>query len=139
MAVASESSAGGLNHRDPDDPRLVFLGATTVGDISSDTVGAKAANLMRMAGAGLAVPAGFVVFTQVCADYHASGGRLDPDVTALVTSGVQHIEQATGLRFGATRRPLLVAVQSGAAVSMPRMHVSRPGRRRSSRARSRPS
>lgn len=105
-------------HRD--DRRLILLG-DNVGDVDPGTVGAKAANLMRMARAGLAVPSGFVLSTDVCASYHAAGGRFHPDVTTLVTRGMEHIERSTGLRFGAPRRPLLVAVRSGAAVSMPGM------------------
>jgi pyruvate,orthophosphate dikinase len=35
--------------------------------------------------------------------------------------GITALETATGLRFGATRRPLLVSVRSGGAVSMPGM------------------
>jgi pyruvate,orthophosphate dikinase len=98
-----------------------MLGVTHPGDASPDKVGAKAANLMRMADAGLAVPPGFVLGTGVCVDYHTGGGHLDQTVTTLVTRGVRHIEQETGLRFGADRRPLLVAVRSGAPVSMPGM------------------
>ncbi len=108
-------------HPGPVDTRLAFLGATSLADLNSDTVGAKAANLIRMADAGLAVPPGFILSTAVCADYHARGGHLDPEVITLVTEGVEHIERATGLHFGSRRRPLLLAVRSGAAVSMPGM------------------
>jgi pyruvate,orthophosphate dikinase len=101
--------------------RLAFIGTTNLGDCRPDVVGSKAANLMRMADAGLAVPAGFVLPTGLCADYHARGGQFDDAVAALVSQGVSHLEQATGMRFGADRRPLLVAVRSGAAVSMPGM------------------
>jgi pyruvate,orthophosphate dikinase len=38
-----------------------------------------------------------------------------------LAAGITRLEAATGLGFGATRRPLLVSVRSGAAVSMPGM------------------
>ena len=102
------------------DERLWLLDVSDPADIDADTVGAKAANLMRMAGAGLPVPPGFVLSTAVCADYHRRGA-FDPGVGVLLDSGVHHIEAVTGLRFGTIRRPLLVAVRSGAAASMPGM------------------
>jgi pyruvate,orthophosphate dikinase len=83
-------------------------------------VGAKAANLLRLAEAGLPVPPGFVLGTEVCAQYQAhrlGEGRL----AELVVAGMDQLERDTGRRFGASRRPLLVAVRSGAAVSMPGM------------------
>jgi pyruvate,orthophosphate dikinase len=83
-----------------------------------EEVGNKAWNLMRLAEAGLPVPPAFVLPTN-------GGRRLGPaGETALrrtLAEGVGRIEAATGLKFGATRRPLLVSVRSGAAVSMPGM------------------
>ena len=38
-----------------------------------------------------------------------------------LAAGIRQLEAATGLRLGAARRPLLVSVRSGAAVSMPGM------------------
>jgi pyruvate, orthophosphate dikinase len=82
----------------------------------ADAVGNKAWNLMHLAQAGLPVPPGFVLPTAWC--------RVPRDPTALrqaLASGIARLEAATGLRFGSARRPLLVAVRSGAAVSMPGM------------------
>jgi pyruvate,orthophosphate dikinase len=86
-----------------------------------EIVGNKAANLMRMARAGLPVPPGFVLPTTLCRAYLQSGERLPAGTAELLRQGVQEVEKATGLGFGAERRPLLVAVRSGAAVSMPGM------------------
>jgi pyruvate,orthophosphate dikinase len=83
-------------------------------------VGSKAANLIRLAEAGLPVPPGFVLSTGVCADYHRRH-VLDPEVADLITHGVAGLERDTGRQFGASRRPLLVAVRSGAPLSMPGM------------------
>jgi pyruvate,orthophosphate dikinase len=38
-----------------------------------------------------------------------------------LAAGITHLQSAAGLGFGATRRPLLVSVRSGGAVSMPGM------------------
>lgn len=107
-------------HRDPTDGRLKYLGPVPTGDVDPRVVGAKAAGLLLLCDAGLPVPPGFVLSTDVCADYHARGG-LDPDVVELVTQGVRHLEQEAGRGFGSGRRPLLVSVRSGAPVSMPGM------------------
>ena len=105
----------------PIEAQLAFLDAADPSEARAEAVGAKAANLMRMASAGLPVPPGFVIPTEVCAAYHEAGGGLGADVLSLIERGVRHVESATGLRFGASRRPLLVAVRSGAARSMPGM------------------
>lgn len=109
--------------RAPDtaDARLFYLDVVPPGAIDPGVVGAKAAALMRLGQVGLAIPPGFVLGTEVCADYHANGQSLDKEVIGLVGQGVKHLERTTGLCFGADRRPLLVAVRSGAAVSMPGM------------------
>lgn len=81
-------------------------------------VGNKAWNLMRMAQAGLPVPPAFVLPTSWC-------GRSTPTRTTTLqqalAEGIAALEAATGLKFGAARRPLAVSVRSGAAVSMPGM------------------
>jgi pyruvate, orthophosphate dikinase len=84
----------------------------------ADEVGNKAWNLMRMAQIGLPVPPAFVLPTAWCR-------RNRPEDKAALrqtlTEGIARLEAATGLTFGAARRPLLVSVRSGAAVSMPGM------------------
>ena len=82
----------------------------------AEEVGNKAWNLMRMARAGLPVPPAFVLPTAWC-------GRTDAatKLPAALAQGVRLLEGATGHTFGGARRPLLVSVRSGAAVSMPGM------------------
>jgi pyruvate,orthophosphate dikinase len=77
--------------------------------------GNKAWNLMLMAQAGLPVPPAFVLPTSWCQRAQR------PLLTETLAAGIAALETATGLGFGATRRPLLVSVRSGAAVSMPGM------------------
>ncbi len=85
-------------------------------DGGADAVGNKAWNLMRLVRAGLPVPPGFVLPTAWC--------RVRRDPAALrqaLAAGIARLEAATGLAFGSVRRPLMVSVRSGAAVSMPGM------------------
>jgi pyruvate,orthophosphate dikinase len=81
-------------------------------------VGNKAWNLMRLAQAGLPVPPAFVLPT----DWRLRDGPTrETALRQALTNGVARLEIATGLKFGASRRPLLVSVRSGAAASMPGM------------------
>jgi pyruvate,orthophosphate dikinase len=84
------------------------------------TVGGKALNLMHMANAGLRIPAGFVLPT----DWYRALRDGTADAASLrqaLAGGIARLEAATGLGFGSARRPLVVSVRSGAAVSMPGM------------------
>jgi pyruvate,orthophosphate dikinase len=78
-------------------------------------VGNKAWNLMLMAQAGLPIPPAFVLPTSWCARPR------DEALPEALAQGIATLEAATGLQFGGTRRPLLVSVRSGGAVSMPGM------------------
>src|SRR5262245_27412953 len=103
---------------------LVGCGAegTTPRDLpASEVVGSKAANLMRMAAAGLPVPPGFVLGTGLCQAYFRRAKKLPERFGDLLAAAVRPVEAATGMVFGGDRRPLLLAVRSGAAVSMPGM------------------
>ncbi len=84
-------------------------------------LGSKAAGLMRLARLGLPVPPAFVLGTALCREYFALGGRLPDGMRELLAEGLSRLEQVTGCGFGSARRPLLVSVRSGAAVSMPGM------------------
>jgi pyruvate,orthophosphate dikinase len=86
-----------------------------------DMVGGKAWHLIRLAGAGLPVPTGFVVPTSVCRRYYEAGGRLPDGFVPELQGELARLEQRTGKTFGRGRRPLLVSVRSGSAASMPGM------------------
>ncbi|HVX62253.1 MAG TPA: pyruvate, phosphate dikinase [Pirellulales bacterium] len=86
-----------------------------------ELLGGKAAKLARMSEAGLPIPPGFVLPTTMCRQYFDAGGRLPTGFTELVAHNIRQLEKAAGLTFGGERRPLLVSVRSGAAVSMPGM------------------
>lgn len=91
------------------------------GAIPPELVGLKANGLIRMAQAGLPVPPGFVLSTALCRRYQREGRQALGDAAALARSKISALEVQTGRRFGDVRRPLLVSVRSGAAVSMPGM------------------
>ena len=88
---------------------------------TAEAMGFKAFNLARMAQAGVAVPAAFVLGTRYCREFFARGAALDEPTRTAVQSCVRRLEAASGLGFGSQRRPLLVSVRSGAPVSMPGM------------------
>lgn len=78
-------------------------------------VGNKAWNLMLMGQAGLPIPPAFVLPTSWCTR------PLGAALRQALAEGIATLESATGQSFGGTRKPLLVSVRSGAAVSMPGM------------------
>ena len=91
------------------------------GKLTPDILGFKAFNLMRMAKIGLPVPSCFVINTEYCHEYYANNKQLSPQFAELLTQNIQKLEKITGYVFGGQRKPLLVSVRSGAAVSMPGM------------------
>ena len=81
-------------------------------------VGNKAWGLLRMAQAGLPIPPAFVLPTAWCQRTQTAD---QPVLRQTLAAGITRLQAAAGLEFGASRRPLLVSVRSGAAVSMPGM------------------
>ncbi len=79
-------------------------------------VGNKAWGLLRMVQAGLPIPPAFVLPTAWCQRTQTA-----PLLRQTLAAGIMQLQSASGLEFGASRRPLLVSVRSGAAVSMPGM------------------
>lgn len=98
---------------------MVWLGETK--DLSRESLGGKAFGINRMLCLGLPVPPAFTLTCDECGRFHDAGGSLGEDVAQSLAVGVARLEQATGRRFGDPERPLLVAVRSGAARSMPGM------------------
>jgi len=84
-------------------------------------LGGKGANLAEMASIGLPVPPGFTITTEVCTHYYANGEQYPGELQAQVRAALARVEEAVGLKFGDTDKPLLVSVRSGARVSMPGM------------------
>ncbi|MBP6097138.1 MAG: hypothetical protein KBF58_10595 [Methyloversatilis sp.] len=93
---------------------LIGCGEAGQPDASAASMGSKAWNLLRMAGARLRVPPAFVLGTHWTA--HPDAG-----IEHAFASGLPALEQAVGRRLGNAADPLIVSVRSGAAVSMPGM------------------
>jgi len=88
---------------------------------AASSVGAKAANLIRMAAIGLPVPPGFVLPVKLCAAVINGDARAAQHLHEGLREGIAYLESMTGKVFGDRRRPLLVSVRSGAERSMPGM------------------
>jgi pyruvate, orthophosphate dikinase len=88
---------------------------------AKETVGSKAHNLMRLAACGLPVPPAFVLGTEICRDYLRRGAAALTGLADVLDRELRELGARTGRRFGDAKRPLLVSVRSGAAISMPGM------------------
>ena len=101
--------------------RIVRIGDGDNQRHSAETVGAKAANLARMAALGLPVPPAFVLPIGLCSAIAQGEQAAEHELRDGLKEGIAFLETLTGKRFGDRQRPLLVSVRSGAARSMPGM------------------
>lgn len=83
-------------------------------------IGGKGYGLARIARAGLHVPEAVVLTTGFWRRWTGASTD-DTDMRAALRDAIGALEHRTALRFGSSRRPLLVSVRSGAPVSMPGM------------------
>jgi len=86
-----------------------------------DTLGGKGAGLAEMINAGLPVPPGFTISTDVCSLYYAHKGQTPTLIETEISRHVRKLEKAAGATLGSTKNPLLVSVRSGSKFSMPGM------------------
>lgn len=100
---------------------LIDAGTAAAGEASAATIGFKAFNLLRMARLGVPVPPAFVLATALGQQQRPGEQGVAAPVRERLEAGIACLEAATGLGFGSSRRPLLVAVRSGSSVSMPGM------------------
>ena len=84
-------------------------------------LGGKGAGLAEMASIGVNVPGGFTITTEACVWYSSNGGQFPPGLDEQVDAYVERLERQAGKRLGDPDDPLLVAVRSGAMISMPGM------------------
>jgi pyruvate,orthophosphate dikinase len=103
--------------------RVYFFGEGKAEGGRSDKLllGGKGANLADMTSSGFPVPPGFTITTETCADYNSGGKKLPKGLMDEVAKNVRKTEKATKKKFGDAKKPLLLSVRSGAAVSMPGM------------------
>ncbi|NSC25224.1 pyruvate, phosphate dikinase [Streptomyces albus subsp. chlorinus] len=87
---------------------------------SRDELGGKAWSINRMLRLGLPVPAAFVLTAEALGACRR-GGTLSEAAREELRRAARRLRHDDGRRFGSARRPLLLAVRSGAAVSMPGM------------------
>jgi pyruvate,orthophosphate dikinase len=86
-----------------------------------DLLGGKGSGLAEMTNAGLPVPPGFTISTEVCSIYYQKGGRIPPSIDQEMLANLKRLEKVSGRRLASPSDPLLVSVRSGAKFSMPGM------------------
>src|SRR5262245_24632423 len=93
-------------------------------DASSDLkhlIGGKGASLADMTRAGLNVPPAVTISAECCEHYCKHDRRGPEGLEEEVRASLATVERLSGRTFGVGAQPLLVAVRSGAAQSMPGM------------------
>ena len=99
-----------------------FGGGTADGDgTMKDTLGGKGAGLAEMSRAGVPVPPGFTIATQVCNLYFAAGNQCPANVEKQMGAALAELQKKSGQKLGDAKDPLLLSVRSGAKFSMPGM------------------
>src|SRR5438093_5077793 len=86
-----------------------------------DLLGGKGAGLAEMTNAGLPVPPGFTVSTEVCNIYYKEKQKIPAAIDRDIAENLKKLEKAAGATLGSPENPLLVSVRSGAKFSMPGM------------------
>jgi pyruvate,orthophosphate dikinase len=86
-----------------------------------DLLGGKGAGLAEMTNAGIPVPPGFTITTDVCTLFYEDGMKVSKAIDAEMSVYLEKVEKAAGKKFGDPTDPLLVSVRSGAKFSMPGM------------------
>jgi pyruvate,orthophosphate dikinase len=99
-----------------------FGGGTADGDGKmKDTLGGKGAGLAEMSRAGVPVPPGFTISTEVCNIYFNNNQQIPAEIEAESNKCLAKLEGRMGQKLGDAGNPLLVSVRSGAKFSMPGM------------------
>ncbi len=99
-----------------------FGGGTADGDgTMKDTLGGKGSGLAEMSRAGLPVPPGFTIATDVCNVYFKNNNHVPDDIQKEIDKATVKLEKLMGQKLGDAANPLLLSVRSGAKFSMPGM------------------
>ena len=99
-----------------------FGGGTADGDGKmKEILGGKGAGLAEMCKAGVPVPPGFTISTEVCNIYFENKKTVPAEIEAECEAALQKLEATIGQKLGGTEDPLLLSVRSGAKFSMPGM------------------
>ncbi len=86
-----------------------------------DELGGKGAGLAEMCRAGVPVPGGFTITTEVCNIFFDNDKKVPPEVDEQIWQALEKLEKYMGKKLGDPADPLLVSVRSGAKFSMPGM------------------
>jgi pyruvate,orthophosphate dikinase len=86
-----------------------------------DLLGGKGSGLAEMTNAGVPVPPGFTISTEVCNIYFQNNNTIPAEVVSQVDAALAQLEGRMAQKLGDTGNPLLVSVRSGAKFSMPGM------------------
>ncbi len=84
-------------------------------------LGGKGAGLSEMTSLGLPVPGGFIVTTEACLKYYEDKGKMSEDLISQIDEILEMFENKVNKKLGDPSSPLLLAIRSGARVSMPGM------------------
>ena len=99
-----------------------FGGGKADGDgTMKDILGGKGAGLAEMSRAGMPVPPGFTISTEVCTIYFQNGNKVPDEINRQVKDALVKLEGKIGKKLGDAANPLLVSVRSGGKFSMPGM------------------
>jgi pyruvate,orthophosphate dikinase len=100
----------------------MFGGGTADGDgTMKDLLGGKGAGLAEMSRAGVPVPPGFTIITDVCNVFFDNDHQVPKEVDSQIWEALAKVEALAGKKFGDAADPLLMSVRSGAKFSMPGM------------------
>ncbi len=92
-----------------------FGGGTADGDGKmKDVLGGKGAGLAEMCRAGVPVPPGFTISTEVCNIYFENKNSVPAEINQQVLTALAKLEKQIGKKLGDPTNPLLVSVRSGA-------------------------
>jgi pyruvate,orthophosphate dikinase len=86
-----------------------------------DALGGKGAGLAEMSRAGVPVPPGFTISTEVCNIYFQNEKKVPEEIEEQVSKALAQLEKRIGKKLGDATDPLLLSVRSGAKFSMPGM------------------
>src|SRR5881392_131844 len=70
-----------------------------------DLLGGKGAGLAEMTNAGLPVPPGFTISTDVCTIYYKEKAKVPESIDREIGEHVKKLEKAAGASFGSTDNP----------------------------------
>src|SRR5689334_6828453 len=100
----------------------MFGGGKADGDgTMKDTLGGKGSGLAEMSRAGVPVPPGFTIITDVCNIFFDNEKKVPAEVDEEIWASLEKLEALAGKKLGDASDPLLLSVRSGAKFSMPGM------------------